>query len=72
VRQIAECSSLEHLNISFAHSVTSEALKAFEGKTLPISHLNFSGMTGVDGKELFHPIFACKDTLKLYNGSLMD
>lgn len=52
--------------------VTDEGLNAFEGKEFPIKHLNFSGCTGVTGKGLYHPIFAARKELSVYDGALMD
>ena len=63
---------LEFLDISYAKMVTDEGLKAFEGKTLPITHLCLNGLSSVTGLGLSYPIAACKATLQIYEGALMD
>lgn len=67
-----ESKKLEFLDISYAKLVTDEGLKAFEGKKFPITHLCLNGMTSVTGLGLSYPINACKDTLEIYEGALMD
>ena len=52
--------------------LTDEGLAPFEGKTLPLKHLSFNGCTGITGKGLYHPIFAARNTLEIYEGALMD
>jgi len=63
---------LEFLDISYAKLVTDAGLKAFEGKKMPVAHLCLNGMTGATGVGLAYPIRACKDTLQIYEGALMD
>jgi hypothetical protein len=63
---------LEHLDIQYANFVTDEGLDHFEGKTFPIKNLLVSGLSGVTGMGLYHPIFASKDTLQVYHGAMMD
>lgn len=52
--------------------VTDEGLKGFEGKKFPITHLCLNGLSSVTGVGLQYPIAACKDTLQIYEGALMD
>ena len=52
--------------------VTDEGLKAFNGKKFPITQLCLNGLSGVTGAGLQYPIAACKDTLQVYEGALMD
>ena len=63
---------LKFLDVSFAKELSDIGLNAFEGKQVPLKHLSFSGCTGVTGKGLFHPINACRDTLEIFEGALMD
>jgi len=63
---------LEFLDVSFSKELTDVGLNAFEGKQMPLKHLSFTGCTGVTGKGLVHPINACRDTLEIYEGALMD
>jgi len=69
---VSSLPNLEFLDVSFNKEITDVGLNAFEGKTAPIKHLSFTGCTGVSGKGLFHPINACKDTLEIFEGALMD
>jgi len=52
--------------------VTDEGLLHFIDKTLPITHLGVTGIAGVTGLGLYHIILACRETLEIYQGSLMD
>lgn len=52
--------------------VTDEGLKAFEGKQFPITHLCLNGLSSVTGVGLQYPILACKGSLQIYEGALMD
>ena len=54
---------LTYLNLSYAKLITDEGLSAFEGKEFMLDTLNLTGLTGVSGKGLYHPIWACKETL---------
>ena len=63
---------LTYLNLSYAKLITDEGLNAFEGKEFMLDTLNLTGLTGVSGKGLYHPIWACKETLSEYFGGLMD
>lgn len=67
-----ENESLNYLDISYSKLVTDEGLQHFEGKTYPLTCLNLTGLTGVTGKGLYYPIFACKETLLHFQGALMD
>jgi len=69
---ISSLPCLEFLDVSFSKELTDVGLNAFEGKQMPLKHLSFTGCTGVTGKGLFHPINACRDTLEIYEGALMD
>lgn len=64
--------SLEFVDISYCKQVTDAGLQAFEGKTFPLTHLCFNGLTEVTGAGLYHPINAGKDTLEVYQGALME
>merc|ERR1711998_181239 len=50
---------LTYLNLSYAKLITDDGLAAFEGKEFLIEHLILTGLTGVTGKGLYHPIYAC-------------
>lgn len=69
---VSSLPNLEFLDVSFNKEVTDVGLNAFEGKTVPLKHLSFTGCTGISGKGLSHPISACKDTLEIFEGALMD
>lgn len=74
VQKLANIESrrLEFLDISYAKMVTDEGLKAFEGKEFPMTHLCLNGLSSVTGQGLQYPIAACKSTLRIYEGALMD
>ena len=63
---------LYYLDLSYNKLVTDEGFQAFEEKKFPITHLIVSGMTGLTGLGLYYPIDACKETLEVFQGSLMD
>ena len=63
---------LEFIDISYCKQVTDAGLMAFEGKTYPLTHLCLNGLTEVTGNGLYHPIYAARDTLEVYQGALMD
>lgn len=63
---------LELLDVSYNKLLTDEGLAPFEGKTLPLTHLSFNGCTGITGKGLYHPIYAGRNSLLIYEGALMD
>jgi hypothetical protein len=63
---------LEFLDVSYAKLVTDEGLKAFEDKTFKINHLALNGLNAVSSVGLYHPIYASRDTLLIYEGALMD
>ena len=67
-----ESEKLEFLDVSYCRILTDEGLKAFEGKVFPLTHLSFTGCTGITGKGLMYPIQAGKDTLTIFEGALMD
>lgn len=63
---------LKHLDISYCKLVTDAGLQHFEGKTFSLHTLNVTGLIGVTGLGLYHPIFSSNLTLKIYIGGLMN
>jgi hypothetical protein len=63
---------ISYLNLSYAKMITDEGLNAFEGKEFPIENLILTGLTGVTGKGLYHPIMDCRASIRDYSGGLMD
>jgi hypothetical protein len=67
-----ESTNLDVIDIGYNRMVTDEGLNAFEGKEFPFHHLCFTGCTGISGKGLYHPIFAGKKSLVIFEGALLD
>ena len=65
-------SGLSFLDISYATLVTDEGLINFKEKVLPLSKLIVHGLTGITSLGLSELISTCKETLRVFEGGLMD
>ena len=64
--------NLSFLDISFANQVTDHSLASFKEKTFPITKLFINGLTGVSANGVADLLGTCLDTLKVFEGALMN